>query len=918
MTGLAQTGETLRRLSIRTRLILLAVVLLVAMTGSSLFVRMALNSARSTAQTASQISAIAETSSGVRAAFNDLRYWQTDLAVSLLAAAEDNAAEARARLDEQLTALEASRPEEARLIKEAAASFDDLANQAVEAYTDNKRVIGNTLFAEARQHGLAVDQRLLALQAELREKARTARSNTFRQFSRAADVSLGLTVAAILAGMLLTFVILRSILKPLGEIVAAVRGLTEGNTDVAIPAASRDELGRVSEALVLLKESSTERERLTRDAERQRKTLSDAIESIAEGFALYGPDDRLLVTNERFRSIHPSHADLAARNAAFREVIETAGRQVIRTEASPDHWIAERLNSHGHNSSRIAQFQDGRWMQISERRTHEGGFTVVYTDISELRRREAALEVARDEAERATQVKSEFLANMSHELRTPLNAIIGYSQILQEDVQDTGQTDFLPDLKKIETAGNHLLGLINDILDLSKIEAGRMEVYNETFDVGGLVGDVEMLVRPLAARNANTLVIQCPPDIGTIEFDVTKVKQTLLNLLGNASKFTKGGTIELRVERRMQDGEPILAFSVSDTGIGMNDEQVGRLFQAFSQADNSTTRKFGGTGLGLAISRSFAQMLGGNLTVTSKPGEGSCFLFTLPGPTVGEEAAIDTATPSSEARDNGAGAARATVLVVDDDASALHIIGAHLTREGYKVVYASGGAEALEQARVHRPAAITLDIMMPQMDGWSVLVALKKDPELAEIPVVIVSISNDKALGFTLGAAGMLTKPVDRGELSEFVGRLTRSHASGTILVVEDDSATRLLMQRAIERLGYGAALTGNGREGIDWLADNPVPIAILLDLQMPEMNGFEFLARLRGEERWKSIPVLVVTAQQLTVSDRQVLMERTEQIIAKGRAGYVELSQALKSVLASPQVTASARKSEPIFGGGG
>jgi signal transduction histidine kinase/DNA-binding response OmpR family regulator len=896
MSGAVGMDGWLRRFSIRMRLVLLAVVLLLAMSVSSLFVRWALHSARVTAETASHIGAIVDIASGVRSAFNDLRYWQTDLAVSLLALAETRAEEARTRLGEQLALLEQSEPDAAHTIREEAAHFDDLAGQAIDAYTDNNRVIGNTLFAQARQHGVVVDQRLTEVLSGLREKARAARANTFRQFSRAANVSLGLTLAAILAGAILTVVILRSILKPLGGIVGAVRGLTQGDTGVAIPAGAGDELGRVGEALFLLRDSMAERDRLTREAERQRRTLSDAIESIAEGFALYGPDDRLLVTNQRFRAMHPNHVDQAARQANFAEVIETAGRHVIRTEASPEQWIAERLNSHSHNSSRVAQFRDGRWMQISERQTHEGGFTVVYTDISELRHREAALEAARDEAQRATQVKSEFLANMSHELRTPLNAIIGYAQILQEDVADAGQTDFLPDLKKIETAGNHLLGLINDILDLSKIEAGRMEVYNETFDVAGLVGEVEMLVRPLAARNDNTLVIKCADDIGAIESDVTKVKQTLLNLLSNASKFTKQGTIELAVERSILDGAPMLAFAVSDTGIGMTEEQLSRLFQAFSQADNSTTRKFGGTGLGLAISRSFAKMLGGDLTATSKPGEGSRFLFTLPAANAAPGPSAEGSPPTGIAE----GAPRPIVLVVDDDASALHIIGAHLTRDGYRVVYASSGAEALEQARTHRPAAITLDIMMPQMDGWSVLVELKKDPELAGIPVVIVSISNEKALGFSLGAAGMLTKPVDREELSDFVGRLTKSHASGTVLVVEDDSATRQLMERAIEKLGYGVALTGNGKEGIDWLSANPAPIAILLDLQMPEMNGFDFLTRLRSDERWKFVPVLVVTAQQLSLSERQLLMERTEQIIAKGAGGYLELTQALRNVLAS------------------
>jgi HAMP domain-containing protein len=317
MSEAAEAGGFLRRLSIRSRLIILAVVLLVAMIGGSLFVRMALDSARANAEEANRILAVVEHSAAVRSAFNDLRYWQTDLAVSLLMLSENNAAEARTRLAEQLKLLEASQPEEARLIREEAARFDSLASQAVEAYTNDQRVIGNSRFAEARQHGVVVDQRLSDLQASLGDEAREARADILDQFARAAGVSLGLTAAAVLAGILLTFVILRSILKPLGEIVGAVRGLTAGNTAVAIPATSRDELGRISEALLLLRESLTERERLTHEGERQRKTLSDAIESIAESFALYGPDSRLLVTNQRFRDLHPTFAALAARHATF-------------------------------------------------------------------------------------------------------------------------------------------------------------------------------------------------------------------------------------------------------------------------------------------------------------------------------------------------------------------------------------------------------------------------------------------------------------------------------------------------------------------------------------------------------------------------------------------------------------------------
>jgi CheY-like chemotaxis protein/two-component sensor histidine kinase len=441
--------------------------------------------------------------------------------------------------------------------------------------------------------------------------------------------------------------------------------------------------------------------------------------------------------------------------------------------------------------------------------------------------------------------------------------------------------------------------VIDDILDMSKIEAGRLKLDRERFDIGALMSDVASLIRPLAAKNDNNFVVHCPDDIGTIETDVTKVKQALLNLLSNACKFTEKGTVSLAVTRQGKGTDRLLVMTVADTGIGMNEEQLGRLFQAFSQADSSTSRKFGGTGLGLAISRSFAQMLGGDLTVESQPGEGSRFIFVLPDP---EEAAagaeaVEGDDPSISRPEQSE---RPAVLVVDDDEASLNIIGSHLKREGYRVLYAGAGEEALEMARKHRPAAITLDILMPQMDGWSVLVALKSDPDLAAIPVVIVSISNEKALGFTLGAAAMLTKPVDRGELSDFIARITGGSQGGTVLVVEDDQATRLLIQRTVERLGRAVALTENGRQGMAWLAANEPPIAILLDLQMPEMNGFEFLAALREREEWNAVPVLVVTAKHLSNAERDLLSARTTQIIGKGKGAHIELTQALRDVIIS------------------
>jgi signal transduction histidine kinase/DNA-binding response OmpR family regulator/HAMP domain-containing protein len=891
--------SVLSRFSIAMRLVVLSVMLLLAMIGSSAYLLLTLDKASLTTEEGHRVADLIGTVGGVRSAFNDLRYWQADLSVSLLTLAETRASEARERLGKQLDLLAANLPTEAKAVRTSAQRFDEAAQKAVDAYTDDQRVIGNTLFAQARLNGEDVNRILTALETDLQAKSQNARTSVLEEFGAAAKVSLLTTMGAVLLGGGLTVIVLSSIIRPLKRLVAAIHGITAGEANVELPSQSRDELGKMREALVMLRDTTRERAELALQSEHQRKTLFDAIESINQGFALFDPQDRLQITNSHYRALQVGLADILMPGIAFVDILKAAVAGGVKTDLTPEAWIAERLKRRGDDSLRIEQFTGGRWVQINERRTHDGGIVAVYTDVTELRDRQTELEAAKDAADRATQVKSEFLANMSHELRTPLNAIIGYSQILQEDAQDAGQTETIADLKKIEGAGNHLLHLINDILDLSKIEAGRMEVYIESFDVATLVRDVQTLVEPLAANNRNTLVIDCPADICMIASDITKVKQALLNLLSNATKFTADGTVLLKAEINSVGGRRQLVVSVQDTGIGMTDAQMAKLFQAFSQADNSTTRRFGGTGLGLAISRSFARTLGGDLTVTSTPDEGSCFTLSLPAD------AMDTETHASDAKaGSDSTSAGATVLVVDDDPATCHIIGAHLAREGYVLLYAASGTEAIEMARKHKPDAITLDIMMPQVDGWSVLVALKSDPELAAIPVVIISITDERSLGFTLGAAAMLTKPLDRNQLTDVLKRQLASlpstgSAPTDVLIIEDDPATRELMERVVEKLGLQSATANNGREGVNWLNAHAIPSAILLDLNMPEMNGFEFLQHLRQKEVWANIPVVVVTAQELSLEERQILSDSTQRVIAKGQAAHIELSHAIRGVTA-------------------
>jgi PAS domain S-box-containing protein len=524
-------------------------------------------------------------------------------------------------------------------------------------------------------------------------------------------------------------------------------------------------------------------------------------------------------------------------------------------------------------------------------------------DLTERKRFEAELVAAKQTAEEANRAKSTFIANMSHELRTPLSAIIGYAEMMAEEAEDgAGAGDMLPDLRKIEASARHLLGLINDVLDLSKVESGKMEVYAESFDAEAEVRELADTAQSLMEKKGNALRLEVGPGLGRMQSDVTKLRQVLLNLLSNAAKFTEGGTVTLSAERGGggPDGRDWLTFRVSDTGIGMTEEQQAKLFRRFQQADASTTRKFGGTGLGLALTKAFSAMLGGDLVVESAPGRGSTFTVRLPavhGEHEARGAVEDQAGAAGEGTASDAAPGGGVVLVVDDDPAQRELMTRFLEREGFATRTAPDGRAGLELARALRPRVILLDVLMPGLDGWSVLSALKADSELAAIPVVMVTSVGERGLAASLGAAEYVPKPVRWERFREVMERFRE--ASGDVLVVDDDPDTRRRMRAALEEDGWTVAEAGDAQEALDRVAQ-AVPRAVLLDLAVPAMDGSAFVRALRERPGCANVPVVVLTDRDLTGEDRRRLRGASE-VLTKGDTDLRDLAGRLRAVAPAP-----------------
>jgi len=598
--------------------------------------------------------------------------------------------------------------------------------------------------------------------------------------------------------------------------------------------------------------------------------------------------------------------------------------------------------------------------------------------LAQIQKRDTELQEARLAAEQANRAKSNFLSFMSHELRTPLTAIIGFSELLIHEVEAEGHKpiggedhkylDWVDDLRRVHDSGKYLLELINDILDISKIEAGKMEVHLEIFAVPALVRDLKDVMRPLLERKNNRLVVECSDDTGTMQADRIKVRQCLLNLLSNASKFTEQGVITLsasRVARRgigplppvvsspsppstpltqtdpktgeggivdwpsppskpppspgelsvrgVEGGEghkPIggeghtvdwLIFRIQDTGIGMTPEQIGKLFRAFTQADDSTSRRYGGTGLGLALTKKFCQIMGGDVRVESEIGKGSTFTIELPVVTAKPTSSITVVPPAAAA--SRTRSSSQCILIIDDDPAVHQLLADVLRPEGYTLKFATNGPDGLRLAKELRPAVITLDVLMPDMDGWVVLALMKADPDLAAIPVIMLTVRADQDFGFAMGVADYLQKPIDRGRLVAVLKRYHQFRPPNRVLVVEDDAAMREMICRMLNDKDWTVAEAENGLAALESIARCP-PALIILDLKMPVMDGFQMIAELHKHEDWRKIPVVVVSAAELTAEDRQRLQGHVKKILQKGDFSREDLmrevQQTVKLLLAN------------------
>jgi PAS domain S-box-containing protein len=632
------------------------------------------------------------------------------------------------------------------------------------------------------------------------------------------------------------------------------------------------------------------------EVEKAQQQVANAVNNIEAGILFWDNSDKLVLTNTYMEKLFGERVEQGTSFRDSTDIFVKSGILEMEGKELTD-WIENRVIARNKIVDTEVTFlpptKDGRILQVASKRLPDGGLLQIFYDITDLKARENDLEatvnelnLAKEQADGANKAKSQFLANMSHELRTPLNAVIGLTEMLKEDAEDDGNDDYLEPLERIHGASKHLLNLINDVLDLSKIEAGKVELYNESFSLPSLLEEVADTSRTLVEQKNNKLLLNVEPGVTFINADITRTKQIVLNLISNAAKFCENGNISINVKSKKSSKTRLIEIDVQDSGIGMTQDQIDKLFHAFTQADASTTRKYGGTGLGLTIVQNLARLMGGDVSVKSELGQGTTFTVTIQDIEVEKTSGVDAEDLESLNRQTALISkkdGKSTILVIDDDPTIRDLMTRHLEKNDFSVLQALDGAQGIKMAREYKPDAITLDILMPEMDGWSVLRTLKADKEVSNIPVVMASIIDEKKKGFSLGAADYLSKPVERDRLIGSISKLLGGKSGKVILIVEDNDDLRFTVKEALISADNIVLEAGNGKEALDVLNDktSQSPDLILLDLMMPKMNGFEFLEAYRTQFK-KQVPVIVITGADLDENDKKFLSSETSRVLEK------------------------------------